>query len=57
MVYKESPDLMGTRLWGCSVDCCSSITKFCPTLRPMDCSTLCFPVLHHLPEFDQTHVH
>ena len=23
----------------------------------MDCSTLGFPVLHHLPEFAQTHVH
>ena len=23
----------------------------------MDCSTLCFPVLHCLPEFIQTHVH
>ena len=24
---------------------------------PMDCSTPGFPVLHHLPEFAQTHVH
>ena len=30
----------------------------CPTLcNPMDCSTPGFPVLHHLPEFAQTHVH
>ena len=30
----------------------------CPTLcNPMDCSTPGFPVLHHLPEFSQTHVH
>ena len=30
----------------------------CPTLcDPMDCSTPGFPVLHHLPEFAQTHVH
>ena len=30
----------------------------CPTLcDPMDCSTPGFPVLHHLPEFDQTPVH
>ena len=37
--------------------CCSS-TKSCPTLcNPMDCSMLDFPVLHHLPEFAQTHVH
>ena len=27
------------------------------SLDPMDCSTLGFPVLHHLPEFVQTHVH
>ena len=25
--------------------------------NPMDCSTLGFPVLHHLPEIAQTHVH
>ena len=30
----------------------------CPTLYiPMDCSTPGFPVLHHLPELAQTHVH
>ena len=30
----------------------------CPTLcNPMDCSTPGSPVLHHLPEFAQTHVH
>ena len=23
----------------------------------MDCNTLGFPVLHHLPEFAQTHLH
>ena len=27
------------------------------SLQPMDCSTLGFPVLHHLLELDQTHVH
>ena len=38
--------------------CCCSVTKLCPTLRdPMNCSTPGFPVLHHLPEFAQTHVH
>ena len=38
--------------------CCCSVTKSCLTLcDPMDCSTLGFPVLHHLPEFAQTHVH
>ena len=30
----------------------------CPTLcDPVDCSTPGFPVLHHLPEFAQTHIH
>ena len=38
--------------------CCCSVAKSCPTLcDPMDYSTLGFPVLHHLPEFPQTHVH
>ena len=27
------------------------------SLRPMDCSTPGFPVLHWLPEFAETHVH
>ena len=36
----------------------SSVAQSCPTLyNPMDCSTPGFPVLHHLPEFAQTHVH
>ena len=36
----------------------SSVTQLCPTLsHPMDCSVPGFPVLHHLPEFAQTHVH
>ena len=38
--------------------CCCSVTKSRPTLcNPMDCSTPGFPVLHHLLEFAQTHVH
>ena len=38
--------------------CCYSVTKSSPTVcDPMDCSTPGFPVLHHLPEFAQTHVH
>ena len=38
--------------------CCCSVTKLCPTLwDPIDCSTPGFSVLHHLPEFAQTHVH
>ena len=35
-----------------------SVAKSCPTLcDPMDCSTLGSPVVHHLPEFAQSHVH
>ena len=38
--------------------CCCSVAKSCLTLcNPMDCSAPGFPVLHHLPEFAQTHVH
>ena len=36
----------------------SSVAQVCPTLcHPMDYSTPGFPVLHHLLEFAQTHVH
>ena len=35
-----------------------SVTQSCLTLcKPMDCSTPGFPVLHHLLELAQTHVH
>jgi len=38
--------------------CCSSVLQSCPTLfDPMECSMPGFPVLHHLPELAQTHVH
>ena len=38
--------------------CCCLIDKWCLTLcDPMNCSTPGLPVLHHLPEFAQTHVH
>ena len=38
--------------------CCSSVAKSCPNLcDPMDCSMPGFPIVHHLPEFAQTHVH
>ena len=38
--------------------CCCSVAQTCPILcDPMDCSTLGFPVLHHLLELAQTHVH
>ena len=38
--------------------CCCSVTQLCLTIcDPMDCSTPGFPVLHHLLELAQTHVH
>ena len=38
--------------------CCCSVSQLCVTLcDPMDCSSPGFPVLHHLLEFAQTHVH
>ena len=38
--------------------CCRSVTKSCPTLcNPVSCSTPGSPVLHHLLELAQTHVH
>ena len=38
--------------------CCCSVSQPYPTLcDPMDCSTPDFPILHHLPELAQTHVH
>ena len=37
---------------------CCSVAQSCPTLcDPMDCSVPGLPVLHHLLEFAQTHVH
>ncbi|XDA79735.1 hypothetical protein R6Z07M_009707 [Ovis aries] len=37
---------------------CCSVTTSCLTFcDPMDCSLLGFPVLHHLLELAQTHVH
>ena len=36
---------------------CCSVTQSCHSLYdPMDCNMPPFPVLHHLPEFSQTHV-
>ena len=38
--------------------CCCPVTKSCLTLcDPVNCSMPRFPVLHHLLEFAQTHVH
>ena len=35
---------------------CCSVTQLC-LCDPMDCSVPGFPILHHLPEFAQPHVH
>ena len=41
-----------------NVACCCSVAQSCLTLcDPMDCNTPGFPVLLHLLEFAQTHVH
>ena len=41
-----------------SAACCCSVTQSCLTLcNALYCSMPGFPVLHHLPEFAQTHVH
>ena len=37
--------------------CCFSVAKSATLCNLMDCSTPDFPVLHHLLEFAQTHVH
>ena len=54
--------------WGTKIPCALTVdrqmirlllllTKSCPTLQPVDCSLPDSPVLHHLPEFAQIHVH
>ena len=48
----------GERDKGQALLCCCSVIKLCLTLcDPVDCSSPGFPVLHHLLEFAQTHVH
>ena len=38
--------------------CCCLVAQFCPNLgNPMGCSTPGFPILHHLLQFAQTHIH
>ena len=49
------PDFKEFKIWACY---CCSVAQSCPNLcSPMDCSTPGLPVLHHLLEFAQTHVH
>ena len=40
-----------------SLTCCSVIQSFLTLGDPRDCSTSSFPVLHHLPQLAQTHIH
>ena len=43
---------------GIMSDVTSLVAQLCLSLRnPMDCSMPGLPVLHHLPEFAQAHVH
>ena len=68
-IYSELSASIGTVLWDRFVDApacclkvcpntCCSLSKLCPTLCDlMDYSTPGFPILHHLPELAQTHVH
>ena len=42
----------------CACICCCSIAQSCPILcNPINFSMPGFPILYHLPEFAQTHVH
>ena len=55
-VHCQGPQSLFT--WFPQVCCCLLSFSLCPTLcDPMDYSTPVFSVLHHLPEFAQTHVH
>ena len=65
-VFTERASSLWALSWGCfmlirgfnSWLCCCSIVQWClPLCDPMDCSTPGCPVLHHLWEFAQTHVH
>ena len=56
--WEQHASTSGFYIWeevGCYY---SSVPKLCPAVyEPMNGSTPGFPVLHHLPEFAQTHVH
>ena len=52
------PYLLGSQAHFEGSCCYCLVTKLCLTLcNPLDCSMPGFPVLHHLPELAQTHVH
>ena len=55
VILKDTVQQCHSSAW---ISTCSSVTKLCLTLcDPVDCSMPGFPVLHHLLEFAQTHVH
>ena len=59
--YSRLENPMDREAWqaivhGVQKSCCS-VAQLCQLCDPMDCSTPGFPVLHHLPELVQTHVH
>ena len=50
--------LLSLLIWFKCCCCCCSAAQSCLILcEPMDCRTPGFPVLHHIPEPAQTHVH
>ena len=60
----ESPFLSGAELCPPNIhvkvpipNCCSVTQPRLSLCNPMDCSMPVFPVLHHLLEFAQTHIH
>ena len=54
----SSTTIQKHQFFGDQTNICCSLTQSYPTLcSPMKCSTPGFPVLQHLPELAQTHVH
>ena len=55
VILKDTVQQCHSSAW---LSTCCSVTKLCLTLcDPMHCSMPGFPILHHLQEFAQTHVH
>ena len=51
-------DMSLSKLWEMVLlDCCSVSQLYLTLWDPMDCNMAGLPVLHHLPELAQTHVH
>ena len=56
LIYVFTPSPIPYCLDCCNYICCCSVSQLCLT-RCKDCSISGFPVLHHIPELAQTHVH